>query len=209
MTHVRYADISGLRQEDWQRLYAQADPERRSRADRYLRKEDGCRCIVADALLRYAVRRELGTGDYQVERTPEGKPYLKDRPDFHFSLTHSGRWVAIAWGPAPVGLDVEQFRMDEGKENIARRFFCPDEQAYVFAAQGEERTRRFFRLWTMKESYLKYRGTGLKMPLTSFSVLQPQLLGVTFTGSCLEDAALSLCAQTPEMTCYPLTLGEI
>ena len=70
-----------------QRLYEQAAAERKNRADRYLRQEDSDRCIVADALLRYA----LEGAQHPVEQTPQGKPYLKDRPDFHFNLTHSGR----------------------------------------------------------------------------------------------------------------------
>lgn len=200
MTHIRYFDITELNLQDRQRLYDAADSERKKRADRCLKQEDSDRCIVAGALLRYAV----GGAEEQVERTPQGKPYLKDRPDFHFNLTHSGRWVAVAWGARPVGLDVEVFRANAETGKLARRFFCPDEQACL-----NEHPDRFFKLWTMKESYLKYLGTGLTRALNSFSVLEPEALGVSFVSYELEDAFLTLCTQTPAVEIRPLTLDEI
>lgn len=200
MTHIRYVDITDMTQQHRQRLYAEASRERKNRADRYSRQGDYDRCIVAEALLRYA----SGGPGYQVERSSQGKPYLKDRPDFHFNLTHSGRWVAIAWGTEPVGLDVEAFRAGADTGKLARRFFCPDEQAYL-----NEHPEQFFRLWTMKESYLKYRGTGLTAALNSFSVLEPEALGVSFVSHDLEDAFLTLCAPAPQAELQPLTLEEI
>ncbi len=186
--------------QDRRRLYEQATLERKNRADRCRQQADADRCILADALLRHAV----GTPDYRVERTPQGKPYLPDRPDFHFSLTHSGPWVAIAWGTEPLGLDLEVFRPDARQEKIARRFFCPDEQAYL-----QRHPDRFFKLWTMKESYLKYRGTGLALALDSFCVLKPEDLGVFFMDHPLENAAMTLCAKTPKAEVRRLTIAEI
>ena len=204
MTYIRYTDIRQLTDGDRQRLYDQAGPHRQQKAQRCRQQEDFDRCIVAEALLRYSV----GTGDYQVERTPQGKPYLKDRQDVHFNLTHSGPWVAIAWSDAPVGLDVEVFREKVQCQKLARQFFCPDEQAYLQAEPSEELSR-FFLLWTKKESYLKYLGTGLTKSLRSFSVLEPEKLGVCFVTQDLEGATLTLCAQTPEVDFRPLPLEEL
>lgn len=199
MIQLRYVDISGVSAGEYERLYARASKERQTRADRYLRREDGVRCILADALLRYAARSTLGTEDIVPVRSEQGKPYLPDREDFHFNLSHSGNWVAVAWSNRPVGVDVERLRMDAAKERIARQFFRSDEQAYVFAADGEKRAKRFFRIWTMKESYLKYRGCGLTVSLNSFSVLKPGALDVEFTHIDLPDASMALCAREDEL----------
>ena len=171
MTRVLCAEISKL-EPAYPALYATASAERRQRADRYLRKEDALRCLAAGALLRCA----FGTADYTIIKGPFGKPYIKEYNGFHYNLSHSGNWVAIAYGNREVGIDVEKICMDTGKEEIARRYFTPDEQAYVFDTK-ELAPQRFFEVWTGKESYLKYVGTGLQKNLDSFSIfsLEPEV----------------------------------
>lgn len=171
MTRVICADISKL-ESAYPALYAAASAERRQRADRYRRKEDALRCLAAGALLQYA----LGTAEYTAAKGPFGKPYIKGNNSFHYNLSHCGNWVAIAYGDTEVGIDVEEICMDTGKEDIARRYFTPDEQAYVFGAK-ELAPQRFFAVWTGKESYLKYLGTGLQKNLASFSIfsLEPEV----------------------------------
>ena len=171
MIRVICVDISHL-EPNYPLLYATATPERRQRADRYRRKEDALRSLAAGALLRYA----LGGLDYTVEKGPSGKPYIKENNRFHYNLSHSGNWVVIAFGDSVVGIDVERICMDEGKESIARRCFTPEEQTYIFSDKALE-AQRFFQVWTGKESYLKYLGTGLKKSMTSFGIfsLEPEV----------------------------------
>lgn len=168
MTHILTMNDSAVTENDYRRLYLLSDQYRRRKADRYLRQEDRIRCVCAGLLLRFA----LGKADFEIETAPNGKPRVKDCPDFHFNLSHSGNWVVIAYGTSPVGVDVEQIHWDSGKDNLARRFFTADEQAYVFHGHEQGRAERFFEIWTAKEGYLKYLGTGLHKALDSFSVLQ-------------------------------------
>ena len=200
MIHVRTIDLAGLSEEEYQKLYDLASEDRCRQADRYLRREDAHRCIVADSALRYMLRHTIGTEQTPVSRTPAGKPFLPDHPALHFNLSHSGRWVVIAWADQPVGIDVETVRMDHRKEGLARRFYHPEEQAYLF--QLQDWSWRFFEIWTKKESYLKYLGTGIDRALNSFSVLD--LTEVAFHSQPLEDAVLSICAA--EVTCQILPL---
>ncbi len=183
MVQIDCFDISRLSDEAYAELYQRASAERKARADRFLRREDQVRCICADALLR----NTLQSTDYTLDYGENGKPYLTDVEDFHFNISHSGRWVVIAYGSSPVGVDVQEFRSRD-LEGIARRFFTADEQAYV-----QTYPDGFFRIWTGKESYIKYLGTGLKTPLNSFSVLED--LGVNLFVVMLEDACLSLCTK--------------
>lgn len=206
MIRIGYVDIAPLDDGQYRQLYAHATPERQRRADRYLRSADRQRCVVAGALLRYALK---GKDCAEPSRTPEGKPYFPGLADFHFNLSHSGRWVAIAWGDCPVGIDVEILSMDKGKEALARRFFSDDEQAYLFAAGKADRGLRFFEIWTKKESYLKYQGTGINCPLNSFSVLTPEALSVSFRSFRLEDAVMTLCGPNTECQIIPLSLETL
>lgn len=166
MIQVICTDISGLTSSDYQVLYEKSSNERRTRADRYRRRTDAFRGVTADGLLRYV----LGTSDYTVEKTASGKPFIKGRKDFHYNLTHSGNWVVLAFGDSEIGVDVEKICADTDIETIASRFFSSEEQQYIWEEPAQSRCR-FFEIWTGKESYLKYLGTGLRQDLTSFSVL--------------------------------------
>ena len=51
---------------------------------------------------------------------------------------------------------------------LADRYFAAEEREAL--ARSECAQDLFFRLWTVKESYLKALGTGLSRPLSSFTV---------------------------------------
>lgn len=202
MIQILCFSISQMCGETYEAFYARASRERRQRADRYLRREDKLRCVAADALLRYA----LGTAEWEVERDPSGKPRIKGREDFHYNLSHSGSWVVLAYGSREAGVDVERISMDAGKEKIARRYFTPEEQAYIFA-EKEQAPYRFCQVWTGKESYLKYLGTGLRKPLGSFSVLS---LPVPLHSWTLDGGyVLTLCAEGCFGEPTVLTAGQL
>ena len=149
-------------------------PESRREKVRALRHEDIRRQSLGAGLLLTLALNERGAEwcDARILESPLGKPYLPDAPDIHFSLSHAGIWVMCALGNAPLGCDVE--RIGRGSERLAARFFHPEEQAYLtsFGKDTESAWQRAFtRIWTRKESLLKATGTGLSVPMNSFSVL--------------------------------------
>jgi 4'-phosphopantetheinyl transferase len=178
-------------------LYPVATPDRRQRADRCVRREDGLRCLVAGELLRRVVAQELEIQEYRVIVEPDGKPRVAGFEDFHFNLTHSGRHVAIAWGNTPLGVDVQLMRTDVKQEKLARAYFTKEEQDYIlqFPAHMND---RFYRVWTGKESYLKYLGTGLKKSLSSFSIFDPEIAPLLQTRYLEDGYCLTLCAADPD-----------
>lgn len=163
MINILCADISAADENDYDRLYSKASPERKKRADRCRRFEDKLRCVTADALLK----RVLDTEEIQVGTNEWGKPYVVDRPDFYYNISHSGSYVVLAWGEAEMGIDVQQHRTGTNMYSVARRCFTEDEQTYMGDDPG-----RFYEIWTKKESYLKYTGKGLCADMKSFSVME-------------------------------------
>ena len=193
MIHILCVEISAAGESRYQALYEKASPARKSRADGFLHREDRLRCVTAEALLRHA----LG-GDFRVETGQWGKPYLPERADFRFNLSHGGKWVVLAYGERDVGIDVEPERTDAKISSLARRYFTPDERDYVFQAEADQ-PRRFFEIWTKKESNLKYWGTGLGKSLSSFSVLNVEP-GLYIHHRILPDGShLSLCAEESQI----------
>jgi 4'-phosphopantetheinyl transferase len=197
MTNLRCARLPEDCEALYQELYRRAAPDRKRRADRYLRREDGLRCLAAGELLRDTVERVLGITEFEVVQDPGGKPRIKGYDLFHYNLSHSGNRVVIAWGDSPVGVDVQQMRMDPGREELAKRFFTQQEQTYIFDSP-DHRSERFFRVWTGKESYLKYLGTGLRKSLNSFSIFSPEVSPMLKSWYLSGDYCVSLCTTDPD-----------
>ena len=205
MIRILYTDITGLTAQDYQRLYDESSPERKAKADRYLRQEDKVRCVVADALLRHAIAQTLPLADYRIHTDENGKPHLEGVEGFHFNLSHAGSYVAIAYGDAPVGLDVEQYRTDADIDALSKRFYTPDEQRSLDQTPPDQHRERFFQIWTAKESILKYWGTGLRRSLDSFSTLTAQqTLGIHLHHIPLDGHCMTLCTTDPDYTLHHL-----
>lgn len=174
MLRVYLADASALKDEVlYGRYYDRMPAYRKDKTDRCRFEKDRRLSLGAGALLMLA-QRDFGREELLFSEPAvgaKGKPFFSDS-GFHFSLSHSGDAVmCAALDTAPVGCDVEMIR-DVGGEKIAGRFFRDDEKAFIEAAESAEgRNRRFFRIWTMKESCIKATGDGLSTPLDSFSVL--------------------------------------
>ncbi|MCR5346616.1 MAG: 4'-phosphopantetheinyl transferase superfamily protein [Fretibacterium sp.] len=144
--------------------------ERREAILRYRFPSDRNRTVWAELLARWLIGRETGqtAEDVSIMRDERGKPYCGE--GLHFSLSHSGPWVACSLGTEPNGVDVEMDRRI--RLDIARHFFLPEEYETLKALslQGTKAPqglspsgwqRAFLCYWTLKESCLKYQGTGL------------------------------------------------
>ena len=84
-----------------------------------------------------------------------------------------------------MGVDVEPVDR-RAPLDIADRYFAPDERAWLFARPEAERPRGFFRLWTMKEAFIKATGKGISQGLQSFAIgFDP--LGVSFPDPAREE----------------------
>jgi len=139
----------------------------------YVYPWNGEKELPSHELLQRAICRYLGreTETLTVCRDDEfGKPYIAELPNVHFSISHSGGFWACAFCDAEVGLDLQNVGIAR-EEKVARRFFHPSEVAWLEEHGFDE----FFRLWAYKESYVKYKGTGLREGLDYFSVVDGDL----------------------------------
>lgn len=110
----------------------------------------------AHALARAALSRHAGAADWRFEPGPYGKPAVAGRWRFNLSRAPGIVAVAVAEG-VEVGLDAEDTTREGDFAGVAERWFAPSERAMAF-----------WDAWTLKEAYLKARGTGLRIPLDSF-----------------------------------------
>jgi 4'-phosphopantetheinyl transferase len=89
----------------------------------------------------------------------------------HFNVSRSDDTCLIAVASNAVGIDVER---PDGRgidlDAFARRFFAPNERAALRQLVGRPKLLTFFRLWTLKEAFVKALGGGLNIPLDAFGV---------------------------------------
>jgi 4'-phosphopantetheinyl transferase len=144
--------------------------ERQARIKRFRFYKDAQRSLLGDILARYLICTRINEKNHALEfdKNEYGKPHLVSFPDINFNITHSGDWVACAIDGKVVGIDVETIRPIDFK--IAERFFSKDEVSDLFRQPEDERLNYFYKLWTLKESYIKAEGMGLSIPLGSFSM---------------------------------------
>jgi 4'-phosphopantetheinyl transferase len=156
--------------------YASLDGAERARAARFRFEEDRLTYAAAHWLLRTALSsvgsQPPAAWRLMVEQ-PGGKPRIDPAaglPMFSFNLSHSRGFVACAISDkAEVGIDVESLERRGMALDVAGRFFSASEVESLRNAPPNEQAVRFFRLWTLKEAFIKATGEGLNRPLDSFS----------------------------------------
>ncbi|MDO4617841.1 MAG: 4'-phosphopantetheinyl transferase superfamily protein [Lachnospiraceae bacterium] len=100
----------------------------------------------------------------------KGKPVLLTHPEVHFSISHSGNCAAVAVSDEETGLDVEQLSRSPVKHS--ERFFSSRENEAIQKSAHPD--LEFFRIWTRKEAYGKYLGTGLSDHVLKTNMLDPK-----------------------------------
>lgn len=156
----------------WNHFLSQVSAERRGQASRFVHQADAYRSVLGEVLTRVTLSKLTGQrpGELSFTRNSYGKPSLSHPSDVQFNVSHSGDWIAlISGGPDALGVDVEKITPIDMQ--IAERFFSPAESQFLAGEPAERQLETFYRLWTLKESYIKAVGMGLSMPLDSFAML--------------------------------------
>lgn len=121
------------------------------------------RYLVRGALARWL---DISPSSIPLELSLSGKPFLPSM-DLHFSISHTGKVVAVVFSSLEAGIDLEQERsVDMGA--LARRFFSPDEAMFL---QKSDSLADFFQLWCAREAAIKADGRGLGQLLASTEVI--------------------------------------
>lgn len=127
-----------------------------------------------------------------------GKPMVEG---LQFNLSHSGNLVICAVSNQAVGCDVEMIR--KAPKGVAERYFSESEKEYLNQFCGEDYDTAFFRLWTMKESYVKMTGEGMSLPQGEYEIVVGDSLDISsenMKGSCYGYARVNRGGQVQD--CY-------
>jgi 4'-phosphopantetheinyl transferase len=170
--------------DNFDRCLSSLSPDETARADRFHFSRHRRAFVLGRAALRALLGGYLGLGAMEIQFVygPQGKPALAPRLEnpacpMQFNAANSGNLAAYAFTiGCQIGVDIERHRELPDLENIAHRFFAPEEAAELRELPAAEKLSAFYHCWSRKEAYLKALGGGLSIPLQSFRVtLRPSV----------------------------------
>lgn len=168
-TKVYIADTADLKNEMlFKKLYHTVSSERRAKIDRYLFEKDKRLSLAAELLLKKGLQ-DAGLDKYRLRYGRGGKPCIEGQSNRYFNLSHSEERAMCVISSREVGCDVE--KVQEIELEVARRFFCEEEYEKITEQETVfQRYDIFFRIWTLKESFMKATGLGMALPPDTFQI---------------------------------------
>jgi 4'-phosphopantetheinyl transferase len=159
--------------------------DEQARWERFKFAKDKHQHLLTRALLRSTLSRyypQITPVNWEFSFNSHGKPTIANTmpTPLYFNLSHCLNRVTLAVTHlGELGIDVEKIKPVDQLRGLAERCFTAPERDYIL--QGARRQEnispahlqsqewRFFKLWTLKEAYIKACGKGLSIPLDSFS----------------------------------------
>lgn len=183
--------------EHWAAVYYAFCPRLEESAGDYLKSQRK----IAEKILKQAFIDKFGV-EFTWENVTKGiygKPCWNEKGTIHFNISNTDGLVVCAAADVETGVDAEKIK--EIRIPVVKRCCVTGEIDYI-----KENRERFFRIWTLKESYIKMIGEGLHFPLkeVSFSVKGKNALGQEeivcsqsgyFAQRTVEDYWISLCTR--------------
>ena len=149
---------------DFQKLYDILSDYRKKKIDKMKFENDKILSLGAGLLTKHVLNIN-SLNDKDIKFINNGKPVIDN---LFFNISHSKKYVICATADKAVGADIEE--ISEYNENIPKRFFSKNECEYLSKQPEANKSKEFFRIWTIKESYIKMTGEGISCGLDSFWV---------------------------------------
>lgn len=154
--------------------------------------------LLAYLLLLYSYKTICGKFRFIDLDYSRGKPIIVDEPDLMFNLSHCVEGVACAIECFNVGVDIQDYITcyDICYDSVLTN----DEKEYL---KSSDYLGKFTHIWTIKESYGKYKGEGILYDLEMFNTI-PILKNnskhndLTFTTMKTDTYVITACSNTRE-----------
>lgn len=190
MYNLFYYNITKMTDELYNKEFNKLPLLRQKELLKKAKPEDRKRSLAGDILTKRYLSKLYGVSEdiIEIKKGEHGKPYVLNLPA-HFNLSHSGNYTILAISDKPIGIDIEI--IEDFSAILAKKLFNEDELNYIAgtgpSTKKSDMQRAFYEIWTAKEAYLKYLGSGISGGVNSLSFslkngkLVPNKTDVTLT----------------------------
>ena len=150
----------------FKKCYAALSEQEKNRAAFYEFESVKNNYIISQGGMRLILSRylDLPVEKVNIGRHSKGKPFSLDDPHLYFNNTNSGDYVMYAFTRSgEIGIDLEHHRQLDDLEEMIVKNSSEKEQEWI-KKNPELKEERFFKLWTVKEAYVKAIGEGMRLP---------------------------------------------
>lgn len=177
MVSLYYLDVSQLDFTLEQDMLSLLSEYRRQKVAKMKAENARKLSLGAGLAIDYGLRK-YGLRESQMRYSfgSNNKPYFENHPSIFFNVSHSHSYVMAAFSDSEIGCDIE--KIGKARLAICNRFFSEEEKKLVNSESDEAlQNKLFYKIWTLKESFVKYSGKGLQEDFRNFNVLQEGFAG--------------------------------
>jgi 4'-phosphopantetheinyl transferase len=144
--------------------------DERVRYRRFAREDDSHAFLAARVLVRRTLSRycDLAPADWTFRQHRNGRPEIAnpEAAGLRFNLSHTdGMLALLVHDDADSGVDVERLGRIASVPSVAPAVLATPEQNELTALPPEQQEAAFYRLWTLKEAFVKATGEGFSLRL--------------------------------------------
>lgn len=166
-------DINDFSKAEYEYFFSLMENERREKINRFRFDEDKKRSVFGEMLAKKMIAKHFDkTYEEVIIKADETGKLYAENLDIHFNISHSGEFVICALSDKQIGVDIEKIR--DIKDNLINHVCTKDEKDYIIKNENEK-NKRFIEIWTAKEAYFKYLGTGIT-DLKSINTLDDEFI---------------------------------
>lgn len=177
--------------DEWDWYLSLLDKNQRSHVTSFRFAKDAKHSLIGRVLIKLCINQMTGLrwNDIELEFNEYGKPSLKNNPNVDFNVSHSGDYViligmfysnsdeTLATKCFTVGCDVMKLTKINDSEQMCaselENFELVIDSQYTELEKGyiggkltnRERLLAFYRVWCLKEAFIKALGVGLNFDL--------------------------------------------
>lgn len=149
------------------------------------------RAFIRLILSQYEAR---SPAQWDFSISPLGKPEVTNSTlPIRFNLSHNNDLIICAINlENDIGCDIENLQRKISVQGIAQRYFSEHEHQQLCALPKNQQNAFFFKLWTLKEAFVKATGLGIAQGLATFSFYLTEKtanvteINLTFSPQCTE-----------------------
>uniref|UniRef100_A0A0K8SQH9 L-aminoadipate-semialdehyde dehydrogenase-phosphopantetheinyl transferase n=1 Tax=Lygus hesperus TaxID=30085 RepID=A0A0K8SQH9_LYGHE len=113
--------------------------------------------------------------DFLLSREDRYKPFYANDAKIQFNVSHHGNLTVLAGetGGTQIGIDVMEMKYTGGKplkeffRLMSRQLTSQEWEAVEYSSLESQKEKTFFRIWALKEAYVKATGVGLNLPFNT------------------------------------------